>query len=164
MPGCFEKTYYATPCWNKDYAGKKITEDAEENSMLWHNCKIGAFITAYGRRKLNYLLHQMPHSHIVGWDTDAVFFDRPILPYAVTTMLGDGIGQLHIDMEGRNSYHFASKQYVYEDDSGTIVWKLAGVSKDGTTWKYDRVKNTYAQYPDLKFAKYSKIYYSNIRK
>lgn len=107
MPGHFERRTYHGDFWRKDFV------PSESTSVTRYNPKIGIFITAYGRQRLNWLLHQFDHDKVVGYDTDCVFFAGTMnaVPQSVKDKFGDLPGLLHEDGIYRDVFHKASKSY-----------------------------------------------------
>lgn len=122
LPGSFERRIEANTMWG--------TLDGNEQKQTYSvfNNIIGTFITAYGRKWLNDLLHLFPADKVIGYDTDCVFFKGTPeeIPSQVKSFMGDGMGQLHFDGIYTNVRHLAPKQYYgYEGDK--IFAKMAGV-------------------------------------
>ena len=95
---------------------------------------VGMFITAYGRQKLDALLHMLPHNKVAGYDTDCAFFcGKPEeVPARVMKLFGDGIGQLHFDGIFKDVIHRASKSYYgWDIEKDAPFNKQSGASKSG---------------------------------
>lgn len=138
IPGNFQRTVYFGSFWNS----KQIQECGfnEDKKAFYFNPKIGIFITAYARQRLNDLLKEVDKKFIIGYDTDAFFFagTRNMLSTNIRNQFGDGIGELHIDMQLINSYHKASKSYYGWDElTDEKITRSAGVSKEGYKWQWD---------------------------
>lgn len=134
MPGHFERRTYHGGFWKKDFSPN------ENHKVTSYNPKVGIFITAYARQKLNWLLHQFNHNKVIGYDTDCVFFAGTMeeLPWTVANELGKEPGKLHEDGIYKNVYHKASKSYwgtnAVTDEPFT---KIAGTSKSGKAWYWN---------------------------
>lgn len=141
LPGHFERRSYYGGFWVKDFQPNK-----DSTTPHRYNPKIGIFITAYARRELDKLLHQFPHDKVIGYDTDCVFFagSRNALPYSVLDMFGDNPGQVHEDGYYRNVYHKASKSYYgFDAITGESFTKIAGMSKSGYAWAWNKDMREY---------------------
>lgn len=106
-----------------------------------YNPKIGMFITAYGRRLLNDMLHQCRHDLVIGYDTDAVFLacTEKEVPTGLRKGFGEDKGQYHVDTDGINAFHFAAKHYKYQDAAtGDLVEKEAGKSATGYCYYWNK--------------------------
>lgn len=134
MPGHFERRTYHGDFWKKDFTPNT------SHTVTRYNPKIGIFITAYGRQRLNWLLHQFDHDKVVGYDTDCVFFAGTMnaIPQSVKDKFGDLPGQLHEDGIYRDVFHKASKSYWgFNAITGEAFTKIAGTSKSGKTWSWN---------------------------
>lgn len=109
LAGYFERSLNRGSWWNNLDEPHNIVD----KNIKRRNPIVGIFITAYGRQKLNALLHMFPHDKIAGYDTDCAFFcGKPEeVPAAVLQQFGDGIGQLHFDGIYKDVIHRASKSY-----------------------------------------------------
>lgn len=125
IPGSFERTILDKQGYWSDLDGTKVGK----RKIVRYNCIIGDFITAYGRRMLSALLHSFKYEDVIGYDTDAVFFNGlpTEVPEVVLKQFGDEPGQLHFDGIYHNVYHFAPKQYIGYDENNEPFGKVSGV-------------------------------------
>lgn len=142
LAGYFERNYPNGSWW------KTLDKPEEKNmsSSVCHNPIVGRFITAYGRQRLNALLHMFPHDKIAGYDTDCAFFcGKPEeVPAAVIKLFGDGVGQLHFDGIYKDVVHKASKHYYgFDLEKNAPFKKQSGCPKSGRTWYWDKVDHVY---------------------
>ena len=138
IPGNFQRTVYFGSFWNS----KQITECGynEDKRISYFNPKIGIFITAYARQRLNDLLQFFNKEKVIGYDTDAIFFagTKNMLREEIRNQFSDEIGGLHIDLKLINSFHKASKSYYGTDEiTGEVITRFAGVSKQGYKWMWN---------------------------
>lgn len=141
LPGHFERRTYHGGFWLKDFKPNQTN-----NKITRYNPKVGIFITAYARRELNKLLHLFPHNKVIGYDTDCVFFagSHNTLPDDVLAMFGENPGQVHEDGFYRDVRHNASKHYFGLDArTGETFTKIAGRSKNGCVWKWNKETRIY---------------------
>lgn len=141
LAGFFERTYSKGTWWTT--MDQPVNLKAEKTK---HNPIVGMFITAYGRQKLDALLHMLPHDKVAGYDTDCAFFcGKPEeVPARVMKLFGDGIGELHFDGIYKDVVHRASKSYYgWDIEKNAPFKKQSGASKSGKRWYWDVKKHIY---------------------
>lgn len=146
LAGYFERSTMSDGVWDKDYTNNNTNYN---ESVIINNPIIGAFITAYGRRDLNRLLHMFKKEHVIGYDTDCAFINLPVheverLYPQVVSRFGPGIGELHFDGLFSDVVHKASKSYTgYDLENKEFFSKVSGKSKSGYTWYWDKQERLY---------------------
>lgn len=123
---------------SKKWAWKGLTKAYEMPVLDKKSSFIGSFITAYGRRDLNWLLHQFKPQQVIGWDTDCVFINDNNVPESVLSRFGEGIGQLHYDGIYKDVSHYRLKWYQgFDIEAKDTFVKRSGVSKNGIVREWD---------------------------
>lgn len=142
LAGYFERTSHGVSTWWKTLEPPEFKRKAG----TIYNPKIGIFITAYGRQKLNALLHLLPKGKVIGYDTDAGFFEgkKEEIPQSVLKWFGEGMGFLHYDGILKNVTHKASKSYYgYDVEAQEYFIKQSGSPKSGYSYYWDKEKKEY---------------------
>lgn len=135
MAGYFERSLQVGSYW----LGSKRLNDIPTTTAKY-NPKVGIFITAYGRQLLNKILHTVPKSQVVGYDTDCIFLNckKDDVSPKLLKSFGDMPGQLHFDGIYKDVIHKASKSYNgYDLETNAPFRKQSGIAKSGYCWYYN---------------------------